>query len=288
MQPFDYAAPVSVDDALALLARHGSDAKVLAGGQSLLPILNYRLARPGLVVDVNDLPLAGIGVTDGRLRVGALVRHASLTSSPVVARECPLLAEAAGLIGNVRARTLGTLGGSLAHADPAAELPLAAVALDATIEARSVRGVRTIAVRDFFTGYLTTALAGDELLTAVDVPVTRGMGSAMEEFSRRPGDFALVAVAALVRIDARGRIDDARVAVGGVGPGPVRLTAVEEALHGHEPTADRIARAGETARGAVAPGGDAFASAAYRTLLTGVLTKRCLTRAVARAMHVPS
>ena len=288
VQPFDYAAPSSVDDALALLARHGADAKVLAGGQSLLPILNYRLARPRLVVDVNALPLESIDVTDGRLRLGALTRHATLTSSPVVARECPLLNEAAGLVGNVRVRTLGTLGGSLAHADPAAELPLAVVTLDATLEARSARGVRTIAARDFFRGYLTTTLAADELLTAVDVPVTRDMGSAIEEFSRRPGDFALVAVAVLTRIDARGRVEDVRVGLGGVGPGPVRVAAVEDALRGQEPTADRIARAGEIARAAVEPSGDAVASAGYRKLLAGVLTKRALTRAVARAMDVPA
>jgi CO/xanthine dehydrogenase FAD-binding subunit len=288
MQPFEYAAPASVDEAVALLTRHGSDAKVLAGGQSLLPILNYRLARPRIIVDVNDLPLAEIRVERGRVHLGALVRHATLTSSPVVARECPLLAEAAALIGNVRARTMGTLGGSLAHADPAAELPLAIVALDARLEVRSARGTRTLGASEFFTGYLTTALAADELLTAVDVPAMRGMGTAVEEFSRRPGDFALVAVAALVRIDGRGRVEDARVAVGGVGPAPARIAAAEDALRGQEPTSERIARAGTAARGGVEPGSDAFASASYRTLLTGVLTKRALTRAVARALEVPA
>jgi CO/xanthine dehydrogenase FAD-binding subunit len=286
--PFDYAAPTSVGDAVALLARHGAEAKVLAGGQSLVPLLNYRLARPRVVVDVNDLPLADVRVDGARLRLGALVRHATLATAAIVARECPILAEAAALIGNVRVRTLGTLGGSLAHADPAAELPLVVVALGGEMEARGPHGSRTIAAHEFFTGYLTTVLAPDELLTGVSVPVTRGMGAGLEEFSRRPGDFALVAVAAILGIDRRGRVERASVAVGGVGPAPVRLPRVEDELHGQEPTADRLARAAGVAREHVAPGGDAFASAEYRKLLAGVLAKRALTRAVARAMAVPA
>ena len=286
MQPFEYVAPGSVEDAVALLARHGADAKVLAGGQSLVPLLNYRLARPRVVVDVNDLPLADIRVEDTRLALGALVRHATLATSPLVARECAILAEAAALIGNVRVRTLGTLGGSLAHADPAGELPLAIVALDARLEARGPRGARSIDARDFFTGYLTTALAPDELLTGITVPVTRGTGAALEEFSRRPGDFALVAVAVILAIDRRGRVEHARVAVGGVGPAPVRLTAVEDALRGQEPTAEQIARVAAVARARIAANGDAFASAEYRKLLAGALTKRALARAITRAMQV--
>jgi aerobic carbon-monoxide dehydrogenase medium subunit len=284
MRPFDYAAPTSIEGAVALLADHGADAKVLAGGQSLIPLLNYRLARPRLVIDVNDLPLAEIRVAHDSLTIDALVRHATLASSLVVARECPLLAHAAALIGNVRVRTLGTIGGSLAHADPAAELPLAMIALDARMEARNARGMRTIAAGDFFTGYLTTALAPDELLTRVFVPIARGVGSALEEFSRRPGDFALVAVAALVGIDRRGRVDDARVAIGGIGPAPVRLPAVEDALRGNEPTSERIARASALAGEQITPSSDAFASASYRKLLAGVVTKRALARAVASAI----
>jgi carbon-monoxide dehydrogenase medium subunit len=287
MHPFEYAAPASVDEALGLLARHGGDAKVLAGGQSLLPILNYRLARPRVVVDINDLPLAEVRVADGRLRLGALVRHETLAASPVVARECPLVAEAARLIGNVRVRSLGTLGGSLAHADPAAELPLAMAALDARLEARSARAARTIEARDFFAGYLTTTLAPDELLTSIDVPVTAEAGVAVEEFSRRPGDFALVAVAAVVAIDARGRVSDARVAIGGIDAVPRRIAAVEDALRGEAPVADRIARASALARQRVTPQSDAFASPGYRALLAGVLCQRALTRAVANAMAVP-
>ncbi len=286
MQPFEYAAPASVDEALTLLARHGADAKVLAGGQSLVPLLNYRLARPRFVLDVNDLPLDDIRAVGGRLRLGALVRHATLAASPVVARECPLLTEAAALIGNVRVRSLGTVGGSLAHADPAAELPLAMIALDARLELRSALGQRTVDAREFFSGSLTTALQPDELLTSIDVPATPGAGTAVEEFSRRPGDFALVAVATIVTFDRQGRVDDARVAIGGVDGVPRRIAAAEAALRGEAPVSDRIARAAEAVRTQVTPQSDAFASGAYRALLAGVLTKRALTRAVARALDV--
>jgi CO/xanthine dehydrogenase FAD-binding subunit len=286
MHPFEYLAPTSLDEALAMLSEHGQSAKVLAGGQSLIPILTYRLARPRVVVDIGGLPLDSARSADGRLRLGALTRHANLEESELVGRECALLREAARLIGNVRVRALGTLGGSLAHADPAAELPMAMVALDARVTVASLRGARTLDAREFFTGYLSTALAPDELLTEVDVPVTRDAGVAVEEQSRRAGDFAVVAVAALVRIDRHGRVDDARLAYAGVGPTPVRAAGAEDALRGGEPTVERVARAADVARASVEPGSDAFVSAAYRTLLVGVLTRRALTRAVARALEV--
>ncbi len=286
MQPFDYVAPTSVEEALALLAQHGPDAKVLAGGQSLIPILNYRLARPRVVVDIGGLPLDGMRTVDGRLRLGALTRHADLEESALVARECRLLREAARSIGNVRVRNLGTLGGSLAHADPAAELPMAMLALDARVTAVSARGTRTLDAVDLFTGYLTTALAPDEILTEVAVPATPAAGVAVEEQSRRAGDFAVVAVAAVVTIDRRGRIDDVRLAYAGVGGTPLRARGVEDALRGHEPTSERVAGAGDAARATIEPGSDAFVSAAYRKLLVGVLTRRALARAVAGAMAV--
>ena len=287
MHPFEYAAPETLDDALALLHEHGAEAKVLAGGQSLVPLLNYRLARPRLVVDINGLPLAGLRVENGWLRLGALTRHQELEESPEIARSCPLLSEAARLIGNVRVRSLGTVGGSLAHADPTAELPLAIVALDARLTLASPSGRRTVAARDFFTGYLSTALAPDELLTELAVPVTRGMGWAVEEFARRAGDFAVVAVAALVSLDRRGRVNDARLAFAGVADRPVRAAAAEDALRGQEPSGDRLARAAEIARDGLTPQSDAFVSGAYRRLLAGVLARRALGRAAARALEVP-
>ena len=284
MNPFDYVSPATVDEALAVLARHGPEAKVLAGGQSLVPLLNYRLARPRVVVDINGLPLETLTAADGRLRLGPLTRHATLAESPEVARECPILGEAASLIGNVRVRTLGTLGGSLAHADPAAELPMAMVALDARLTIRGPSHRRTVAAREFFTGYLSTALAVDELLTEIEVGPARGLGYAVEEFSRRPGDFAIVAVAALVGIDRHGRVEDARLAFGGVGPAPVRVRRAEDSLRGEEPTADRLKRVAEIARRGLDPASDAFVSGAYRKLLAEVLARRALTRASTRAM----
>jgi aerobic carbon-monoxide dehydrogenase medium subunit len=284
MHAFDYLAPATIGQALDALAEHRDEAKVLAGGQSLVPLLNYRLAKPRVVVDINALPLNGIGVAGDRLRIGALTRHATLEESAELARACPLLREAAVLIGNVRVRTLGTLGGSLAHADPAAELPMAMVALDARFDVAGHHGGRTIAARDFFTGYLTTALAPDELLVDVEAPVLRDTGWAVEELSRRAGDFAIVAVTALIRLDARGRVDDARMAFGGVGPTPVRVAAAEDLLLGAEPTPERLGEAADAARDALRPESDAFVSAAYRRLLAGVLARRALTRALARAM----
>lgn len=285
MCPFEYTAPETLSEALGLLREHGTEARVLAGGQSLVPLLNYRLVRPRLVVDINALPLASLQVEDGRLRLGALVRHHRLEESEEIARFCPLLREAASLVGNVRVRALGTLGGSLAHADPAAELPMTMVALEARFTLESATGRRTVDAAAFSSGYLTTVLRPDELLTEVEVPQTRGTGWAVEELARRAADFALVAVAALVRLDRRGRVEDTRLAFGGVGGRPVRAPSAEDALRDAEPTAERLARAAEVARGGLEPVTDPFASAAYRRHLAGVLARRALGRAVARAVE---
>ncbi|MBI4608346.1 MAG: xanthine dehydrogenase family protein subunit M [Candidatus Rokubacteria bacterium] len=285
MVPFEYEAPGTIDEAIALLAKHRDEAKVLAGGQSLVPLLNYWLARPRAVLDINRLPLDGVRVEDGRLRLGALTRHATLEDSDAIAQACPVLAEAAALIGNVRVRALGTLGGSLAHADPAAELPMAIVALDARLTLQGRDGRRTVPAGEFFRGYLTTALEPVELLTEVDVPVTRGMGHAVEEFARRLGDFALVAVTVLMGLDRAGRVDEARVAFAGVAPTPIRAPGAEDMLRGHEPTAERLSRAATVARDSLAPESDAFVSAAYRKHLAGVLARRALARAMTRAVE---
>jgi len=284
MHPFEYAAPETLDQALGLLGEHGDDAKVLAGGQSLIPILHYRLARPRVVIDITRLPLGDIAVDDGGIRIGALVRYHQLEESDVIARRCPVLGEAARLIGNVRVRTLGTVGGSLAHADPAAELPAVMTALDARLAVASPSGRRTVAAREFFTGPLTTMLTADEIVTGVEMDAVSSYGWAVEELSRRAGDFAVVAVVALVSLDRRGRVDDARVAFGGVADRPVWARAVEDALRGREPTADALAHAAQTAREALDPPSDAFVSGAYRRHVAGVLCRRALARAVARAL----
>jgi CO/xanthine dehydrogenase FAD-binding subunit len=258
---------------------------VLAGGQSLVPLLNYRLAAPRVVVDVTRLPLAGVRVADGRLRLGALVRHHQLETSSEVARHCPILRDAVALVGNVRVRSLGTLGGSIAHADPAAELPMVVLALDGRFTLSSVGGARVVEARDFFKGPLTTALTSDELLTEVDLATVGARGWAVEEIARRAGDFAIVAVATLLGLDGRGRATDVRISLGGVAATPIRATAAEEALVGYEPTAERIAAGAALARDALDPPSDAFVSSAYRRHLAGVLVRRALTRATTRAMR---
>jgi carbon-monoxide dehydrogenase medium subunit len=280
---FEYVAAGTVEEAVAALRQHREDAKVLAGGQSLVPLLNYRLARPRVVVDVNGLPLGGVAVQDGWLRLGALVRHHELVESPIVREHCPVLAEAAALVGNVRVRSLGTLGGSLAHADPAGELPMVTVALDARLTLVSAKGRRTLAARDFFRGALATALESDELLTQIEVPVTTGLGWAVEELARRAGDFAVAAATALVGLDVRGRVAETRLALGGVADRPLRAEGAEERLRGRTPTPEVLADAAQTARDNWVPASDIFASGAYRRHLARVLCHRALERAVARA-----
>ena len=284
--PFRYADPASLEEALALLARHGADARVLAGGQSLMPLLNFRLARPAHVIDVNRLDaLAAIApAADGGLRLGALARQRALERSGLVRERCPLLAQALPLVGHPQIRARGTLGGSLAHADPAAELPAVMVALEARLTLRRAGGERIVAAGDFFVGLLTTALGPDELLAEIALPPWPARtGSSVREVARRHGDFALGGVAATLTLDARGRVDRARLVGFGVGPGPVRLLDAERVLAGNAPTPAVVAEAGRLASAAVDPGDDIHASAAYRRRLAGVLTTRALTDALAGA-----
>ena len=228
--PFDYAAPRSLDEALGLL---GEDAKALAGGQSLVPLLNFRLARPELLVDINGLSeLAGLERNDGLLRIGALTRQSALERSELVAAGWPLLTQAVRFVGHPQIRSRGTVGGSVAHADPAAELPVALAALDARFTAQSPRGRRTVGAGEFFIGPLTTALEPDELLVEIEVPAPYDRaGSAFVEHARTHGDFAIAGAAAVV---ARG--EHAAIALMGAGPAPLRAPAAERALvEGAEP-----------------------------------------------------
>ena len=281
---FGYHAPTSVEDAVGLLADLGEDAKVLAGGQSLVPLLHFRLARPAEVVDINGLSeLAYVRNGDG-VELGAMVRHSDAERSDVLRTSAPLLAEAVPLIGHPAIRNRGTIGGSVAHADPAAELPAALLALDAELVATSRRGARTIPAGSFFAGFLTTALDADELLTAIRLPAwVPHRGWAFEEFSRRHGDFALVGVAAIVTADARGRIADARIALSGVASVPVRATAAEQLLTGEAPTNELWESVSRQAGAEVDPPADLHASTAYRRHLVATLTARALGRAWHRA-----
>jgi carbon-monoxide dehydrogenase medium subunit len=282
--PFEYFRPESVTDAVALLARHAGRAKLLAGGQSLVPLMNFRLLRPDALIDINRLSeLKGIEEREGGLRIGALTRHAALEFSAVVRARFPVLAEAMAHVAHRAIRNRGTIGGSLAHADPAAELPLIAVLLDAGIRTRSASGSSSHAAQDFFVGPLTTTLADDEIVTEVALPpLPPGTGSAFAEVAMRGGDFAIAAVAATMTV-ADGKIAEARLAVTGMGEVPLRLGEVEAAVTGHHPSPELIEAAARQARTAVEPASDLRASADYRRHLVGVLTERVLTQAWASA-----
>jgi CO/xanthine dehydrogenase FAD-binding subunit len=277
--PFAYARASSAEQALDLLAEAGEDAKVLAGGQSLLPLLAYRLGRPTHLVDVGGAgALTQARGEGGELVVDALVRHARLERMPLGGAH-RLLAEAAACIGHLPIRTRGTLGGSLAHADPAAELPIAAVALDASMLVRSRSGERRVPAESFFQGPFTTAIEAGDLLTALIVPPSPPAAvPSFAEFAVRAGDFALVSVAVVLAC-SDGRARHVRIVLGGVEATPLRARSAETLLLGEAPTRDAIAAAAARAAAGCDPGSDPHASATFRRELVEVLVRRCLERA---------
>jgi len=281
---FEYHQPASAEAAVEMLAELGEDAKVLAGGQSLVPVMAMRLGRPEHLVDVNRVAgLGGITRSDGMLRVGALTRHRALERDEAIGRDVPLLARAAPYIGHFQIRNRGTLGGSLAHADPAAELPAVAVALDAGIEARSVRGIRRIPAGGFFVSAFTTVLEPDELVTAVHLPVWgAGSGFAVAELTRRHGDFAIAGAACGMQV-ADGRITRAAVALFGMGSVPVRAWPAEQALAGAQAAEADLAAIGREAVAALDPPSDVHGSAAYRRRVGAHMVTRALRAALADA-----
>lgn len=282
---FDYVIAESQEHALEVLREHGDDAKVLAGGQSLVPLMSFRLAKPALLLDINRLEgLDGIEAAGGRIRIGALTRQCELLARPLIAEHCPLMRAAAEFIGHPAIRNRGTVGGSVAHADPAAELPILLQVLDAEMEVRSAGSQRTIPADDFFMGLLMTAMNPDELLTGVSfaLPGT-GAGWGFHEVARRHGDFALVAAAAVVTLDGQGKVAKTAVALGGIADRPLRAGAVEDALQGNAPTTETIEAVSRLATDSVTPLGDIHAREAYRAHLGQVLTKRALHDAVERA-----
>jgi aerobic carbon-monoxide dehydrogenase medium subunit len=281
---FEYLLPRSLDEALAMLAQHGEDAKVLAGGQSLVPLLNFRLVRPAYLVDVNDIPgLDAIRLDDGRLSLGAMIRQRAVERSSLVRERCPLLADAMPQIGHVQIRNRGTVGGSLAHADPAGELPAVMAALDGELVVKSSRGERRLDAERFFVGYLTTAIEPNELLVEVRVPIAPARtGTAFLEVSRRHGDFALVGVAATVTLDEGGVCTACAIALTGVGPTPVVARDAARALIGVKPAVSAFEDVARRVAGPLSPDSDLHASSDYRKHLAGVLTRRALARAVER------
>jgi len=284
LPPFEYRCPETVQETVELLAEYGDEAKVLAGGQSLLPMLAMRLARPAVLIDINRVSgVSGISV-NGEVVIGALTRQRTAERSEVLAAAAPLLAAALRWVGHDAIRTRGTVGGSVAHADPAAEAPAVLRALDGRVVVASVRGARTIDSDSFFQGFLTTSLAPDELLTEVRLPIHgERTGWSFDEFSRRSGDFALVGAATVVTLGADGTIVAARLSLSGVAGEPFRPVAAEASLVGAAPDDAAFAEAAAIAAASVDPPSDLHGTAAYRKHLAGVLVRRGLHEAYSRA-----
>ncbi|HEY2332392.1 MAG TPA: FAD binding domain-containing protein [Acidimicrobiales bacterium] len=282
---FDYHAPETLEEALALLAEHGDEAKLLAGGQSLVPLLAMRLARPAQLVDLGKVAsLDGLQIDDGHVSVGAMVRERTVERSAVVAERVPVLTEALPYIGHVAIRNRGTIGGSLAHADASAELPAVAIVTEATMVVRRASGERTVDAASFFLGHFTSALEDDECLVEIRFPSTApGVGWAFEEVARRHGDFAIVGTAAMVALDGAGAVAGARIAQMGVGDRAVRAGEAEAALVGATPTPEVIADAAREATAGLEPASDIHGSSEFRRHLATVSVRRALTRAVERA-----
>ncbi len=283
---FEYVVADSVEMAVAALAQAAGDAKIIAGGQSLVPMLNFRLLRPATLVDINRIPdLAYVREEADAVRIGALTRHHQLETSPIIARHFPVLSCAMTHVAHLAIRNRGTIGGSLSHADPAAELPMMALLLDAELRIVSAAGARTIAARDFFRGALTVDLAEDEIVTEIVLPkLPPGTGWGFEEVARRSGDFALAAVAATLTLSG-GAIAQARIAMTGVAPTPRRASEAEALLAGvrlDQGVGDDVIAA---ARSIVEPETDLHASADYRRHLVGVLARKALTVAWQRASN---
>ena len=277
---FDYVAPLTVEDAVAALASGGDDAKVMAGGQSLIPVLRLRLSYPETVVDLGKIAELRAVRDDGdAIVIGAMTTHDEVLKDPLVARYAPLLAQATETVADPQVRHRGTFGGSLSHADPAGDLPSVALALDAELVVAGPNGRRTIAARDFFLDYLTTAIQPGEILVEIRLPkLGEGWGTCYEKFNRVAQAWSIVAVAAAVRRE-NGSITEARVGLTNMGTTPLRATAVEQALAGRSASAEVLAEAASHAADGTSPTSDLNAQADYRAHLATVLTQRALTKA---------
>jgi carbon-monoxide dehydrogenase medium subunit len=282
LPPFDYACPTTLPEAIALLASH-DDAKPIAGGQSLVPMLAFRLAQPTLLVDLRKLAdLRGIRISDAGVTLGAMVRWRDIEDDERLATAHPLLKAAIAHVAHYQIRNRGTVGGSIAHADPAAEMPGIAITCDAEIAVVGKSGAHVIQAADFFQGALTTALTPDEIIVEIRLPAwPPGRRWGFQEFARRRGDFAMAAAAVFYDQDARGKARNAHVGVIGVGDRPLRLTAVEDVLNGQSIDEATIAKADAATSAAVDPQDDIHASAAYRRSLVGTMVERALKNAVA-------
>jgi len=281
---FEYFAPTSVREAIGLLEQHGDEAKLLAGGHSLLPIMKFRLAQPKVVIDIGRIPgLDAIAAADGKISIGALATHDAVEHSAVLKDKCPLLPEAAAVIGDIQVRNRGTIGGSLAHADPAADYPGAILALDAEIVAAGSKGNRTIPAREFFVDMLTTALRPTEIITDVRVPViSRGTGTAYVKHPHPASGYAVVGVAVVLTVSG-GKCQRAAIGINGVSGKAYRASAVEKALTGQALDEKTVAAAAAHAADGVEAQSDLYASGEFRAHLASVYTKRAVLLAASRA-----
>ena len=284
LPPVEYEAPTTVAEAIDLLAEYSDEASVLAGGQSLIPLLALRLARPEVLIDINGIDeLSGVSATDGWVAIGAMTREYVAEESEIVADAVPLLAAALPFIGHEAIRSRGTIGGSLAHADPAAELPAVARALDAVFVVRGPSGMRVIPAAQWFEGYLTTARRSDELLIEVRFPAAgQGTGVSFQEVARRHGDFAMVGLAVSLGLSG-GMISDARLAFAGVSDVPVRAAAAEDLLVGERPSAELFEEAARRATGDIDPPADLHGSSDYRKTVAAAIVRRGLRAAADNA-----
>lgn len=281
---FEYHRPRNIEEVLALLQEFGEEGKILAGGQSLMPLMNFRLAQPAHIIDINFIDgMDYVKSKNGALKIGCLARQSRLLDNPIVRERCPLLAQALTYVGYEQIRNRGTLCGSLAHADPAAELPAVLLALDGFVTVGNLTTKREVAARDFFKFYLTTALSSDEMVLEASIPETPpGAGFSFTEFARRFGDFAIVGVAVLLVRDQE-KIADARIALTGVGDKPWRELGVERMLVGQKATTDLFGKMGIEIAARINPGSDIHASESYRRSLANVLTRRALNDAWRKA-----
>lgn len=277
---FDYAAPTTVEEAAALLQEHGDEAKLLAGGHSLLPLMKLRLALPSFLVDLGRIPgLSYIREDGDRIAIGAMTTHYALQSSALLATRVPLLSEAAGMVGDMQVRNRGTIGGSISHADPASDLPAVVVALGAEIVAQGPDGARTIPAGEFFQDIWTSALELDEVVTEIRVPAGDGRSQNYQKFRQRSADWAIVGVAVNLGRD-NGNVTDASVVLTNVGPTPIRAAGVEQVLTGVQLTPESIREASACAGDGLEPSDELKASRAYKRHLAQVLTRRALEAAI--------
>lgn len=281
---FDYSSPKSLSEAISLLQQHGADAKILAGGQSLIPLMKLRMAAPKHVIDINGIgELSYIRESDGFLTIGALTREADVDASELIRGRYPLLADTASVIADPLVRNMATVGGNLAHADPANDHPATMLAINASVVATGPKGKRTIAITDFFTGIFTTSLAADEILTEIRIPAPPpGSGGAYLKVERKVGDFAAAAVAVQVTLD-NGTFKEAGVGLTNVGPMPIKAVRAEAALRGKPANEATIEEAARIAAEESDPADDLRGSADYKRSLVRVLTARALRQAISRA-----